>query len=167
MKKRYLKAPLEFSRITSKFSMKRFHPVLKRYKAHLGTDYAAPTGTPIRTIGDGVVVEAGYRGGNGNFVKIKHNKTHSTGYLHMSRIAKGMRAGARVSQGQVIGYVGSTGLATGPHLCFRFWENGQQVDPKRIQQPAADPLPKALLPQFEVVRDSMMAQLNAVKLPTE
>lgn len=167
MKKRYLKAPLEFSRITSKFSMKRFHPVLKRYKAHLGTDYAAPTGTPIRTIGDGVVVEAGYRGGNGNFVKIKHNKTHSTGYLHMSRIAKGMRAGARVSQGQVIGYVGSTGLATGPHLCFRFWENGQQVDPKRIQQPAADPLPKAMLPQFEVVRDSMMAQLNAVKLPAE
>ncbi len=165
MRKRYLKAPLEFSRVSSKFNLRRFHPVLKRYKAHLGTDYAAPRGTPIRTIGDGTVVEAGYRGGNGNFVKIKHNKTHTTGYLHMSKIAAGIRSGARVSQGQVIGYVGSTGLATGPHLCFRFWENGTQVDPKRIQTPAADPLPAAQRDAFFTVRDSMMALLGQVVLP--
>ncbi len=165
MRKRYLKAPLEFSRISSRFSMRRFHPVLKSYKAHLGTDYAAPTGTPIRSIGDGTVLEAGYRGGNGNFVKIKHNKTHTTGYLHMSRIASGIHSGARVSQGQVIGYVGSTGLATGPHLCFRFWENGTQVDPRRIQTPAADPLPAAQKPAYFAVRDSMLAQLTAITLP--
>lgn len=167
MRKRYLKAPLEFSRISSRFSMRRFHPVLKSYRAHLGTDYAAPTGTPIRSIGDGTVVEAGYRGGNGNFVKIKHNKTHTTGYLHMSRIASGTRSGARVNQGQVIGYVGSTGLATGPHLCFRFWENGTQVDPRRIQTPAADPLPAAQKPAYFVLRDSMLAQLSAIGLPEE
>lgn len=167
MRKRYLKAPLEFSRISSRFSMRRFHPVLKSYRAHLGTDYAAPTGTPIRSIGDGTVLEAGYRGGNGNFVKIKHNKTHTTGYLHMSRIASGIRSGARVSQGQVIGYVGSTGLATGPHLCFRFWENGTQVDPRRIQTPAADPLPTAQKQAYFVVRDSMLAQLSSISFPTE
>jgi len=165
MRKRYLKAPLEFSRISSKFSLRRFHPVLKSYRAHLGTDYAAPSGTPIRTIGDGVVLEAGYRGGNGNFVKIKHNKTHTTAYLHMSRIAKGIRSGVRVSQGQLIGYVGSTGLATGPHLCFRFWENGTQVDPKRIQTPAADPLPKAQLPVYFALRDSMLVQLKSIPIP--
>lgn len=167
MRKRYLKAPLEFSRISSRFSLKRFHPVLKRYKAHLGTDYAAPTGTPIRSIGDGTVVEAGYRGGNGNFVKIKHNRTHTTGYLHMSKIASGIRSGARVSQGQVIGYVGSTGLATGPHLCFRFWENGVQVDPRRIQTPPADPLPDAMRPAFYAVRDSMLQSLSTVAVGLE
>jgi murein DD-endopeptidase MepM/ murein hydrolase activator NlpD len=167
MRKRYLKAPLEFSRISSRFSLKRFHPVLKRYKAHLGTDYAAPTGTPIRSIGDGTVVEAGYRGGNGNFVKIKHNRTHTTGYLHMSKIASGIRSGARVSQGQVIGYVGSTGLATGPHLCFRFWENEVQVDPRRIQTPPADPLPDAMRPAFYVVRDSMLKSLSTVAVGLE
>lgn len=165
MRKRYLKAPLEFSRISSRFSMRRFHPVLKSYRAHLGTDYAAPSGTPIRSIGDGTVLEAGYRGGNGNFVKIKHNKTHTTGYLHMSRIASGIRSGSRVSQGQLIGYVGSTGLATGPHLCFRFWENGVQVDPRRIQTPAADPLPAAQKQAYFLVRDSMLTQLQSIVLP--
>jgi len=167
MRKRYLKAPLEFSRISSRFSMRRFHPVLKSYRAHLGTDYAAPTGTPIRSIGDGTVLEAGYRGGNGNFVKIKHNKTHTTGYLHMSRIASGIRSGSRVSQGQLIGYVGSTGLATGPHLCFRFWENGTQVDPRRIQTPAADPLPAAQKPAYFALRDSMLTQLASIPLPKD
>jgi murein DD-endopeptidase MepM/ murein hydrolase activator NlpD len=140
------------------------HPVLKTRRPHLGTDYAAPTGTPIRSIGDGVVVEAGYRGGNGNFVKVKHNKNHATGYLHMSRIAKGIRSGVRVSQGQVIGYVGSTGLATGPHLCFRFWENGVQVNPARIQTPAADPLPQKDKAAFFAHRDSLMVKLQAIQL---
>ena len=164
MRKRYLKAPLEYSRISSRFSSSRLHPVLKTRRPHLGTDYAAPTGTPIRSIGDGVVVEAGYRGGNGNFVKIKHNKNHTTGYLHMSRIGKGIRSGVRVSQGQVIGYVGSTGLATGPHLCFRFWENGVQVNPARIQTPAADPLPEKDKAAFFAHRDSLMVKLNAIEL---
>ena len=164
MRKRYLKAPLEYSRISSRFSSSRLHPVLKTRRPHLGTDYAAPTGTPIRSIGDGVVLEAGYRGGNGNFVKVKHNKNHATGYLHMSRIAKGIRSGVRVSQGQVIGYVGSTGLATGPHLCFRFWENGVQVNPARIQTPAADPLPQKDKEAFFAHRDSLMVKLQAIEL---
>jgi len=165
MRKRYLKAPLEYSRISSKFSASRLHPVLKTRRAHLGVDYAAPTGTPIRAIGNGAVLEAGYRGGNGNWVKIKHSPQHSTGYLHMSKIASGIRKGMRVSQGQVIGYVGSTGLATGPHLCFRFWENGVQVNPMRIQTPPADPMPQKDKPAYFMHRDSMLVALNEVVLP--
>jgi murein DD-endopeptidase MepM/ murein hydrolase activator NlpD len=160
MKRRYLKAPLDYTRISSGFAKRRFHPVLRINRPHLGIDYAAPTGTPIRAIGDGTVTEAGYKGGNGNFVRIRHNKTHETGYLHMSRIGKGIRKGTRVQQGQVIGYVGSTGLATGPHLCFRFWENGVQVNPSRIQTPPSDPLPAAEKQQFMVRRDSLMQQLK-------
>lgn len=165
MRKRYLKAPLEYSRISSKFSSSRLHPVLKTRRAHLGVDYAAPTGTPIRAIGHGTVVEAGYRGGNGNFVKIKHSPQHTTGYLHMSKIGSGIRKGVRVSQGQVIGYVGSTGLATGPHLCFRFWENGVQVNPLRIQTPPAEPMPEREKPAYFLLRDSMLVELNKVVLP--
>jgi murein DD-endopeptidase MepM/ murein hydrolase activator NlpD len=165
MRKRYLKAPLEYSRISSKFSSSRLHPVLKTRRAHLGVDYAAPTGTPIRAIGHGTVVEAGYRGGNGNFVKIKHSPQHTTGYLHMSKIGSGIRKGVRVSQGQVIGYVGSTGLATGPHLCFRFWENGVQVNPLRIQTPPAEPMPEKEKPAYFLHRDSMLVALNKVVLP--
>jgi murein DD-endopeptidase MepM/ murein hydrolase activator NlpD len=165
MRKRYLKAPLEYSRISSKFSANRLHPVLKTNRAHLGVDYAAPTGTPIRAIGHGTVVEAGYRGGNGNWVKIKHSPQHSTGYLHMSKIAPGIRSGVRVSQGQVIGYVGSTGLATGPHLCFRFWENGVQVNPLRIQTPPAEPMAEKYKPAYFIHRDSMLVELNKVVLP--
>lgn len=164
MRKRYLKAPLEYRRISSKFSMRRFHPVLKTNRPHLGVDYAAPTGTPIRAIGDGTVLEAGYKGGNGNWVKIKHNARHATGYLHMSKIAPGIRPGVRVSQGQLIGYVGSTGLATGPHLCFRFWENGKQVNPLTVQTPPADPMPAAEKPGYLLHRDSMLVQLSAVQL---
>jgi murein DD-endopeptidase MepM/ murein hydrolase activator NlpD len=165
MRKRYLKAPLEYSRISSKFSSSRLHPVLKTRRAHLGVDYAAPTGTPIRAIGHGTVVEAGYRGGNGNFVKIKHSPQHTTGYLHMSKIGSGIRKGVRVSQGQVIGYVGSTGLATGPHLCFRFWENGVQVNPLRIQTPPAEPMPEKEKPPYFLHRDRMLAALKKVVLP--
>jgi murein DD-endopeptidase MepM/ murein hydrolase activator NlpD len=160
MKRRYLKAPLDYTRISSGFAKRRFHPVLRINRPHLGIDYAAPTGTPIRAIGDGTVTEAGYKGGNGNFVRIRHNKTHETGYLHMSRIGKGIRRGTRVQQGQVIGYVGSTGLATGPHLCFRFWENGVQVNPARIQTPPSDPLPPAEKQRFMVQRDSLMQRLK-------
>ncbi len=120
--------------------MKRFHPVQKRWKAHLGTDYAAPHGTPIMTTADGVVEKSGYTSGNGNYVKVRHNSTYSTQYLHMSRIAKGMNGGKRVRQGDVIGYVGSTGLATGPHVCYRFWKHGKQVDPFSEKMPDAEPI---------------------------
>jgi murein DD-endopeptidase MepM/ murein hydrolase activator NlpD len=160
LRKAFLKAPLEFSRISSRFSKNRFHPILKRNKPHLGTDYAAPHGTPIRTIGDGIVVEAGYSGGNGNYVKVKHNSTYSTQYLHMSRFAKGIRKGATVKQGQVIGYVGSTGMATGPHLCFRFWKNGIQVDPYKEKNPPSFPVKKEMIAQFDSVKSEIISELD-------
>jgi murein DD-endopeptidase MepM/ murein hydrolase activator NlpD len=140
LRKAFLQAPLKFSRISSGYTKRRFHPVQKRYKAHLGTDYAAPSGTPIMSVGDGVVTEAQYKKYNGNFVKVKHNGTYTTQYLHMSKIASGIRPGTRVRQGQIIGYVGSTGLATGPHVCFRFWKNGQQVDHRREKLPPSMPI---------------------------
>lgn len=140
MKRPFLKAPLKFSRITSGFSMKRFHPVQKIYKAHLGTDYGAPTGTPIMAVGDGTVEAAGFAQYNGNYVKIKHNATYQTAYLHMSKIGEGIRNGVRVKQGDIIGYVGSTGLATGPHVCYRFWKNGQQVDPNAEKFQSSEPI---------------------------
>jgi len=142
LKKAFLKAPLKFSRISSPFSKNRFHPVQKRWKAHLGTDYAAPTGTPILATADGVVEAAHYTAANGNYVKLKHNGTYQTGYLHMSKIAKGMKPGVRVKQGDVIGYVGSTGLATGPHVCYRFWKNGNQIDHRKEKFQASEPIKK-------------------------
>lgn len=135
LRKAFLKAPLKYSRISSRFSRRRFHPVQKRWKAHLGTDYAAPKGTPILAVGDGTVIAAAYTRGNGRYVKIKHNSTYTTQYLHMSRYGRGITRGVRVRQGQVIGYVGSTGLATGPHLCYRFWVNGRQTDPFKVKMP--------------------------------
>lgn len=140
LRKAFLKAPLKFSRISSKFSKNRLHPVLKTYRPHLGVDYAAPTGTPILSVGDGIVVEAAYTKNNGNYVKVRHNSTYSTQYLHMSKFATGIKAGTKVTQGQVIGYVGSTGLATGPHVCFRFWKNGVQVDPLKVAIPPSEPV---------------------------
>jgi murein DD-endopeptidase MepM/ murein hydrolase activator NlpD len=140
MKRPFLKAPLKFSRVTSGYTSRRFHPVQKIYKAHLGTDYAAPTGTPIMATADGTVDAAGYTSGNGNYVKLYHNKTYQTAYLHMSKIGEGMHKGRKVKQGDVIGYVGSTGLATGPHVCYRFWKNGQQVDPRAEKFQATEPI---------------------------
>jgi murein DD-endopeptidase MepM/ murein hydrolase activator NlpD len=138
LKNFFLKSPIKFSRISSRFSSSRFHPVQHRWKAHKGTDYAAPRGTPITTTASGVVEQSGYTAGNGNFVKVKHNKTYSTQYLHMSKIL--VRRGQRVTQGQVIGLVGSTGLATGPHVCYRFWKNGIQVDALRLKLPTGEPM---------------------------
>ena len=138
LKTMFLKAPLDFFRISSRFSPKRFHPVQMTWKAHKGTDYAAPHGTPIKTTASGVVERTGYTAGNGNFVKVKHNGTYATQYLHMSKIL--VRQGQRVAQGEVIGKVGSTGLATGPHVCYRFWKNGVQVDPLAQILPAAEPM---------------------------
>lgn len=158
-RKAFLKSPVKFSRISSGFNLRRFHPVLGRKMPHLGTDYAAPHGTPIHTVADGVVVAVGYTGNNGNFVKIKHNNTYETQYLHMSRFAKGIKRGVKVSQGQTIGYVGSTGLATGPHVCFRFWKNGVQVNHLTQKLPAAEPMHVSELPAFYEHRDKMIVRL--------
>lgn len=162
MKKAFLKEPLEYTRISSRYTKSRFHPVQKRYKAHLGTDFAAPSGTPIRTVGDGVVLEARYTRGNGYYVKIRHNKTYTTQYLHMSKFAKGMRPGKHVRMGQTIGYVGSTGLATGPHLCYRFWQNGRQVDALRVKLPLADPIRKKYESEFAAVKDETVKRMEAI-----
>jgi murein DD-endopeptidase MepM/ murein hydrolase activator NlpD len=136
----FLKAPVNYSRISSRFTKRRFHPVQKRWKAHKGTDYAAGYGTPIVATANGTVTKSGYTGGNGNYVKIKHDATYSTQYLHMTK--RKVKVGQRVKQGQVIGTVGSTGLATGPHVCYRFWVHGKQVDPYKQNLPSAEPLPK-------------------------
>ncbi len=160
-KKGFLKSPLKFTRISSKFNTRRLHPILKTVRPHLGTDYAAPHGTPIYAIGDGVVEEAAYGKGNGKYVKIKHDKTYQTQYLHMSRFAKGIRRGTKVSQGQVIGYVGSTGLATGPHVCFRFWKNGRQVNHLREKlPPQSKKMPASKLNDFYKVRDNYLMMLE-------
>ncbi|MGY8941832.1 MAG: peptidoglycan DD-metalloendopeptidase family protein [Flavobacteriales bacterium] len=147
LRKAFLKAPVEFSRISSRYNMKRFHPVLNKMKAHYGTDYAAPSGTPIIAVGDGVVTKSAYTSGNGKYVKIRHNETYETQYLHMSRRA--VHVGERVRQGQIIGYVGSTGLATGPHVCFRFWKNGKQVDHLREAFPPSTPIKDDHIADFE------------------
>jgi murein DD-endopeptidase MepM/ murein hydrolase activator NlpD len=167
LKKAFLRDPLKYSRISSRYNLRRFHPVQKRYKPHLGTDYAAPRGTEIRTVGDGTVVEAGYSRGNGNYVKIKHNGTYSTQYLHMSKIGKGIKKGSRVRQGQVIGYVGSTGLATGPHLCFRFWKHGKQVDWLREKIPPSEPILAENKDAFELVKRDAIQVLAAISVEGE
>ena len=154
LKNFFLKAPLKFVNITSRFTKNRFHPVQMIWKAHKGTDYAAPTGTPIMATAAGVVEQTGYTAGNGNFVKVKHDKTYSTQYLHMSKIL--VRRGQRVAQGAVIGKVGSTGLATGPHVCYRFWKNGVQVDALRLKLPNSQPMDSQNLPRF-------MAQIKPLK----
>jgi len=165
LRKALLKYPIEFTRISSRYTLKRFHPVQKRWKAHLGTDFAAPTGTPIRAVGDGLVEEAKYKSNNGNYVKIRHNGTYTTQYLHMSRIASGVRAGTRVRQGQTIGYVGSTGLATGPHLCYRFWKNGVQVDALKVDLPPSQPVLKEKQEAFDMVKKELTLKLDAIPFP--
>jgi len=158
----FLKAPVKYSRISSGYNPNRFHPILKRRRPHLGTDYAAPYGTPIMAVGNGVVTKAAYTRGNGNFVKIKHDDTYQTQYLHMQKFAPGIRPGVHVKQGQVIGYVGSTGLATGPHVCFRFWKNGRQVNHLKLNFPPPEPLPAEDLPGFFKVRDQYLEMLNQI-----
>ncbi|RTY89970.1 M23 family peptidase [Flavobacterium sp. RSP46] len=160
LKNFFLKSPIKFSRISSRFSNSRFHPVQHRWKAHKGTDYAAPHGTPITTTASGVVEQSGFTAGNGNFVKVKHNGTYSTQYLHMSKIL--VRRGQRVSQGQVIGLVGSTGLATGPHVCYRFWKNGRQVDALRLKLPSGEPMNGANKSRFLTQITPLKFKLDSV-----
>lgn len=160
MQKAFLKSPIKFARITSGYSKHRFHPVLKKHKAHFGIDYAAKTGTPIMSTGDGVILKAGYDKNNGKYVKIKHNGIYTTQYLHMSKIAHGIKQGVKVKQGDVIGYVGSTGLATGPHLCYRFWKNGKQVDPFKEDIPSVEPVQKEYISYFNQQMIKLKQQLE-------
>jgi murein DD-endopeptidase MepM/ murein hydrolase activator NlpD len=163
LRKALLKYPIEFTRISSRYNLNRFHPVAKVFRAHLGTDFAAPTGTPIRSVGDGIVLEAQYKGGNGNYVKVRHNATYTTAYLHMSRIATGMTPGVRVRQGETIGYVGSTGLASGPHVCYRFWRNGVQVDALRVELPPSMPVDPNKIELFSKVKVELIKRLNSIQ----
>ena len=161
LQKTFLKAPLKYSRISSGFSNNRFHPVLKRYRAHHGVDYAAPTGTEVHTIGDGVVVKKAYQAnGGGNYVTIKHNSVYTTTYMHLSKFAKGIQPGKRVKQGDVIGYVGSTGLATGPHLDFRVYKNGTPINPLKMSSPPKEPISPENMPRFIQMRDSLVKLLK-------
>jgi murein DD-endopeptidase MepM/ murein hydrolase activator NlpD len=164
LRKAFLKAPLDFFRISSRFSNARYHPILKRYRAHHGVDYAAPSGTPVKTVGDGVVIEKGYqRNGAGNYLKIKHNSNYTTTYMHLSRFAKGVQKGGTVKQGEVIGYVGSTGLSTGPHLDYRVHKNNQPVNPLKMETPPSYPVKPELRDSFMVVRDNMLQQLDSLQ----
>ncbi len=155
-----LKSPFKFSqRISSHFSHNRFHPILKKSMPHYGIDYAAPSGTPVLAVGDGVVTEAQYRGANGNIVKIRHNSTYRTAYLHLKGFASGIHRGASVKQGQIIGYVGNTGRSTGTHLDYRIYQNDNPINPLTIDLPSSDAIPDSLMREFEQVRDALDRQL--------
>lgn len=162
MRKAFLKAPLKFSRISSGFSYARRHPVTRRVQPHTGIDYAAPKGTPVMSIGDGVVTSMKYEGAGGNTIRIRHNSVYSTAYLHLSGYAKGLKAGQRVRQGQVIGYVGSTGRSTGPHLDFRVWKNGSPINPLKMESPPAEPLRQENMPSFEEMHKKYRAQVDSI-----
>lgn len=161
LRKQFLKAPLKYTRISSKFSKSRFHPVHKVYRPHHGVDYAAPAGTPVHSVADGTVIFAGWdRGGGGNTLKIKHAGNLETGYLHLKSFAKGIKVGTRVSQGQLIGYVGSTGSSTGPHLDYRIKKNGTPIDPLKMPQEPAEPISAEHKAEFEAIRDRVVAELE-------
>ena len=156
LRKAFLKAPVEYKRISSRYSKRRKHPVTGRWKGHFGTDYAADRGTPIVSTANGTIVAASYTKNNGNFVKVKHTGVYTTQYLHMSKIKPGIRKGVFVKQGETIGYVGSTGLATGPHVCYRFWKNGKQVDPYLQDLPPGDPIKEENEAEYLIVKDSLL-----------
>ena len=162
MRKAFLKAPLKFSRISSGFSYSRKHPVTRKVQPHTGVDYAAPKGTPVMTIGDGVITSMKYEGAGGNTIRIRHNSVYSTAYLHLSGYAKGLKVGQRVRQGQVIGYVGSTGRSTGPHLDFRVWRNGSAINPLKMESPPAEPLRKENMAAFEETHKKYRAQVDSI-----
>jgi len=160
LRKQFLKAPLKFSRVTSGFSKKRFHPVLKYFRPHYGVDYGAPTGTPVMSTADGVVVEARFKPGEGNFIRVRHSSKYDTCYLHLSRFKKGLKRGTKVAQGEVIGYVGMTGLATGPHLDYRVSENGKWLNPLSLRSITADPLRGPALTSFRANVARLLPQLT-------
>lgn len=166
LRKAFLKAPLDFFRITSRFTNARFHPILKRYRAHHGVDYAAPAGTPVRSIGAGTVIAKGYQNGGGNFLKVKHNSVYTTTYMHLSRFAKGIQVGSHVQQGQEIAYVGSTGLSTGPHLDFRVHKNGEPIDPLKMEAPPSEPVQPAYRDSFALVKKQILAEIDSFHVAT-
>jgi murein DD-endopeptidase MepM/ murein hydrolase activator NlpD len=163
LRKAFLKAPLQFSRISSRYSGSRFHPILKIRRPHFGVDYTAARGTPVMSIGEGTVLEKSYQGGGGNYVKIRHNTVYTTTYMHLSGFAAGISPGTRVSMGQVIGYVGSTGLSTGPHLDFRVYKNGAPVDPLKIEAPPGDPVKPESKSDFIHIKDSLQYLLYSIE----
>jgi murein DD-endopeptidase MepM/ murein hydrolase activator NlpD len=156
LRKAFLMAPVDYKRISSRYSKRRKHPVTGRWKGHFGTDYAAERGTPIWSTANGTIIAATYTKNNGNYVKVRHNGTYTTQYLHMSKIKPGIRKGVFVKQGDIIGYVGSTGLATGPHVCYRFWKNDKQVDPFKQKLPPGDPIKKENREAYMIAKDSLM-----------
>ena len=163
LRRAFLRSPFKYMpRISSRFSHRRFHPILKIYRPHLGVDYAAPTGTPVLALGDGRVIHRAWNGGFGRFIKIKHNGMYTTSYGHLSRYASGIKVGTWVKQGQLIGYVGSTGLSTGPHLDFRFYKNGQPVNPLKVDIPAGDPVDPSVLGSFVLHRDLTERRLETI-----
>jgi murein DD-endopeptidase MepM/ murein hydrolase activator NlpD len=165
LKTAFIKSPLQKGgNIVSRYNLHRFHPVLQVEKAHLGTDFAAPTGSPIIATASGVVIAAQFTQNNGNYVKIRHDKVYETQYLHMSRFARGIRNGVRVQQGQVIGYVGSTGLATGPHVCYRFWKKGVQVDPLKEKLNIIKQIPESDLPNYLSYFSSIKVELEKIPI---
>jgi len=159
LRRSFLKAPLRFNRISSRFSYSRKHPILKIRRPHLGVDYAAPLGTPVYAVGDGVIIEMQYKQQAGHIVKIKHNSVYTTGYLHLANYGKGLKVGSKVRQGQLIGNVGSTGLSTGPHLDFRFWKNGKPVDPLKVDAPPVEGINEAILDSFKIIAQAYMDTL--------
>ncbi|GBE39079.1 MAG TPA: M23 family metallopeptidase [Nitrospirae bacterium] len=165
LRKTLLKSPLKFTHISSHFSRKRFHPILRIYRPHLGVDYAAPAGTPVSAAGGGTVLFAGYKGQNGKMVKIRHSGGFETYYGHLSRIPKRVRKGRKISQGDIIGYVGSTGLATGPHLDYRIRQNGKFVNPLKIRLPRGKAVPKSLMAEFKKVISDMETRLTSLTRP--
>ncbi len=167
LRRMFLKSPIKFGRISSRFSKSRFHPVLKINRPHLGVDYAAPTGTPVRAVGDGVVTFAGWMGGGGKSIKMRHNSTYATAYKHLNGYAKGVKNGARVRQGQIIGYVGNTGLSTGAHLHFEFYQGGQYIDPLGKKFPSAEPVPAELVGQFKTEVPSLLSKLPSWSVAAE
>ena len=166
LRKQFLRSPLKFSRVTSRFSMSRFHPVLKRRMPHYGVDYGAPTGTPVMVTADGTVTHAGRKGGGGNMVTVRHTNGYETNYLHLSRYGKGIRRGGRVSQGQVIGYVGSTGLSTGAHLDYRVQHNGKWINPLSISSPPVKPLDESRLQRYLAHALAVLSLLEGEAPPT-
>jgi len=162
LRKAFLKAPLDYFRITSRFTNARFHPILKIYRPHHGVDYAAPKGTPIKSIGDGTITFKGWMNGGGNSLRIRHSGSYETSYMHMSRYAKGIRKGSHMSQGQIIGYVGATGLATGPHLDFRVYKNGTAINPLHIQAPPSTPISRAELDSFKITKNRVLKEFETL-----
>ena len=162
LRKAFLKAPLQFSRISSRFSSARMHPILRIIRPHYGVDYAAPIGTPVHSIGDGRITSIGDEGGSGKMVRIQHNSVYATAYLHLSRFGEGISPGVFVKQGDIIGYVGSSGLSTGPHLDFRFYRNGSPVDPLKVDAPPVEPVSEENMPMFNRMKTVILCLIGTI-----